>query len=149
MKVILNKTLDGLGNEGDIINVKNGYARNYLIPRGMAKNATENNIAIAMKEIEYRKQKEAKTRENLDALAVQLNKLSLKFELKAGEEDKLFGSVTSQMITDAIAEKGYTVDKKEIIIPDPIKHIGKYFVHVNLRPELEAKIKVKVIAQKD
>ncbi len=57
MKVILNKTLDGLGNEGDIINVKNGYARNYLIPRGMAKNATENNIAIAMKEIEYRKQK--------------------------------------------------------------------------------------------
>ena len=149
MKVILNKTLDGLGNEGDIINVKNGYARNYLIPRGMAKNATENNIAIAMKEIEYRKQKEAKTRENLDALAVQLNKLSLKFELKAGEEDKLFGSVTSQMITDAIAEKGYTVDKKEIIIPDPIKHIGKYFVHVNLSPELEAKIKVKVIAQKD
>ena len=149
MKVILNKTLDGLGNEGDIINVKNGYARNYLIPRGMAKNATENNIAIAMKEIEYRKQKEAKTRENLDALAVQLNKLSLKFELKAGEEDKLFGSVTSQMITDAIAEKGYTVDKKEIIIPDPIKHIGKYFVHVNLSPDLEAKIKVKVIAQKD
>ena len=149
MKVILNKTLDGLGNEGDIINVKNGYARNYLIPRGMAKNATENNIAIAMKEIEYRKQKEAKTRENLDALAVQLNKLSLKFELKAGEEDKLFGSVTSQMITDAIAEKGYTVDKKEIIIPDPIKHIGKYFVHVNLSPELEAKIKIKVIAQKD
>ena len=149
MKVILNKTLDGLGNEGDIINVKNGYARNYLIPRGMAKNATENNIAIIMKEIECRKQKEAKTRENLDALAIQLNKLSLKFELKAGEEDKLFGSVTSQMITDAIAEKGYIVDKKEIIIPDPIKHIGKYFVHVNLSTELEAKIKVKVIAQKD
>ena len=149
MKVILNKGIDGLGLEGETVSVKDGYARNYLIPRGMAKSATKINVLAIKKEIEHRQVQEAKTRENLESLIKQLNKVSLKFELKAGEEDKLFGSVTSQMITDAIAEKGYIVDKKEIIIPDPIKHIGKYFVHVNLSTELEAKIKVKVIAQKD
>ena len=77
-----------------------------------------------------------------------MDKLSLKFELVAGEDDRLFGSVTSQMISVAIAEKGYTVDKKEIEIPEPIKHVGKYFVHVKLGAELDAKIKVKVTAQK-
>ena len=148
MKVILNKTVDGLGGEGDVVAVKNGFARNYLFPRGIAKNATKNNIAAIQKEIEDRKVRDAKTRENLEALSKQLDKLSLKFELAAGEDDRLFGSVTSQMISDAIAEKGYKVDKKEIEIPDPIKHVGKYFVHVKLGFELDAKIKVKVAAQK-
>ena len=148
MKIILNKTYDGLGNEGDIVNVKNGYARNYLIPLGIARNATESNIATIKKEIEIRQKQDAKNRENLVALIKQLNKLSLKFELKAGEDDKLFGSVTAQMISDAISEQGYTVDKKEIEIPEPIKHIGKHFVHVHLGPELDAKVKLKVTAQK-
>ena len=148
MKVILNKTVDGLGGEGDVVAVKNGFARNYLFPRGIAKNATKNNIAAIQKEIEDRKVRDAKTRENLEALSKQLDKLSLKFDLKSGEDERLFGSVTSQMISDAIAEKGYTVDKKEIEIPEPIKHVGKYFVHVKLGPEIDAKIKVKVTAQK-
>ena len=148
MKVILNKIVDGLGGEGDVVAVKNGFARNYLFPRGIAKNATKNNIAAIQKEIENRKVRDAKTRENLEALANQLDKLSLKFDLKAGEDERLFGSVTSQMISDAIAEKGYTVDKKEIEIPEPIKHVGKYFIHVQLGPEIDAKIKVKVTAQK-
>ena len=148
MKVILNKTVDGLGGEGDVVAVKDGFARNYLFPRGIAKNATKNNIAAIQREIEDRQVREAKTRENLEALTKQLNKLSLKFELVAGEDDRLFGSVTSQMISDAITEKGYTVDKKEIEIPEPIKHVGKYFVNVKLGPELDAKIKIKVIAQK-
>jgi len=148
MKIILNKTYDGLGNEGEIVKVKNGYARNYLIPLGIAKNATEDNIAAINKEIEIREKQDAKNRENLTALIKQLNKLSLKFELKAGEDDKLFGSVTAQMISDAISEQGYTVDKKEIEIAEPIKHVGKYFVNVNLGVDLEAKIKLKVTAQK-
>ena len=92
--------------------------------------------------------REAKPRENLEALTKLLDKLSLKFEMVAGEDDRLFGSVTSQMISDAITEKGYTVDKKEIEIPEPIKHVGKNFVHVKLGPELDAKIKIKVVAQK-
>ena len=148
MKVILNKTVDGLGGEGDVVAVKDGFARNYLFPGGIAKNATKNNIAAIQREIEDRQVREAKTRENLEALTKQLDKLSLKFEMVAGEDDRLFGSVTSQMISDAITEKGYTVDKKEIEIPEPIKHVGKYFVHVKLSPELDAKIKIKVVAQK-
>ena len=148
MKIILNKTVDGLGGEGDVVSVKDGFARNYLFPRGIAKNATKNNIAAIQREIEDRQVREAKTRKNLEALTKQLDKLSLKFELVAGEDDRLFGSVTSQMISNAITEKGYTVDKKEIEIPEPIKHVGKYFVHVKLDTELDAKIKVKVVAQK-
>ena len=147
MDVILSKTVQGLGTEGDIVSVKNGFARNYLIPRCLAKNATKSNILLAKKEIAARQKKEAKMRENLEALIKELNKLSLKFELKAGEDDQLFGSVTSQMISDAIAEKGFTIDKKEIEIPEPIKSIGKTFVFVKLGPELEAKIKIKVAAE--
>ena len=147
MKVILNQTVDSLGGEGDVVVVKDGFARNYLLPKGIAKNATKNNIAATQKEIKDRQIREAKTRENLEALTQQLNKLSLKFDLKAGEDDRLFGSVTSQMISDAIAEKGYTVDKKEIEIPEPIKHVGKYFVHVKLGSGLDAKIKIKVSTQ--
>ena len=147
MKVILNHKMEGLGVEGDVVTVKDGFARNYLFPRKIAKNATKNNISAIQKEIENRQVREAKTRENLEALTKQLDKLSLKFELVAGEDDRLFGSVTSQMISDAITDKGYTVDKKEIEIPEPIKHVGKYFVHVKLGPELDAKIKIKVVAQ--
>ena len=147
MKVILNRTIDGLGGEGDVVAVKDGFARNYLIPRGIAKNATKNNIASIQKEIKDRTLREAKTRKNLEALTKQLNKLSLKFTLKAGEDERLFGSVTSQMIADAIAEKGFTVNKKEIDIPEPIKSLGKFFVLVKLGPELEAKIKIKVSAE--
>ena len=88
MKIILNKTYDGLGNEGDIVNVKYGYARNYLIPLGIARNATESNIATIKKEIEIRQKQDAKNRENLVALIKQLNKLSLKLELKAGQGRK-------------------------------------------------------------
>ena len=148
MKIILNKSVDNLGNEGEIVTVKDGFARNYLIPQGIARNATEKNIIAIQKEIKIRELNEAKTRENMQALNKQLNKLSLKFELKAGEDDKLFGSVTSQMISDAISEQGYTVDKKEIEIPEPIKSLGKFVVFIKLSPELEAKIKIKVSAEK-
>ena len=148
MKVILNIGINGLGTEGEIVSVKDGYARNYLIPRGMAKNATKINVETIKKEIEQRQIQEAKTRENLESLIKQLNKVSLKFELKAGEEGKLFGSVTSQMIVDAISEKGYTVNKKEIEIPESINHVGKYFVDVKLGHGFSGRVKLKVIAEK-
>ena len=148
MKIILNQEIEGLGEEGQIVSVKDGFARNYLIPRGLAKNATTKNIVFIQKEIEDRQKREAKTRENLEALATQLNKLSLKFTLKSGEDDRLFGSVTSQMISEAILEKGYSVDKKEIEISEPIKSLGKFIVLVKLGQELDAKIKIKVTAEK-
>ena len=148
MKIILNQAIDSLGNEGEILNVKAGYARNYLIPKGWAKQATKVNIAATQKEIESKQKKEAKTRENLEALGKILDKLSLKFELKAGEEGRLFGSVTSQMIVDAIAEKGYTVNKKEIEIEESINHVGKYFVDVKLGHGFSGRLKIKVAEEK-
>ena len=148
MKIILNKAVDSLGNEGEILNVKAGYARNYLIPKGWAKQATKVNIAATQKEIESKQKKEAKTRDNLEALGKILDKLSLKFELKAGEEGRLFGSVTSQMIVDAIAEKGYTVNKKEIEMDESINHVGKYFVDVKLGHGFSGRVKVKVSEEK-
>ena len=148
MKIILNQAIDSLGNEGEILDVKAGYARNYLIPKGWAKQATQINIAATQKEIEAKQKKEAKTRDNLEALGKILDKLSLKFELKAGEEGRLFGSVTSQMIVDAIAEKGYTVNKKEIEMEESINHVGKYFVDVNLGHGFAGRVKIKVAEEK-
>jgi len=148
MKIILNQAIDNLGSEGEIIDVKPGFARNYLIPKGWAKQATKINIAATQKEIEAKEKKEAKTRENLEALGKVLDKLSLKFELKAGEEGRLFGSVTSQMIVDAIAEKGYTVNKKEIEMDESINHVGKYFVDVKLGHGFSGRVKIKVSEEK-
>ena len=148
MKIILNQAIDSLGNEGEILDVKPGFARNYLIPKGWAKQATKINIAATQKEIEAKEKKEAKTRENLEALGKVLDKLSLKFELKAGKEGQLFGSVTSQMIVDAIAEKGYTVNKKEIEMDESINHVGKYFVDVKLGHGLSGRVKLKVSEEK-
>ena len=148
MKIILNQAIDNLGNEGEILDVKPGFARNYLIPKGWAKQATRINIAATQKEIEAKEKKEAKTRENLEALGKVLDKLSLKFELKAGEEGRLFGSVTSQMIVDAIAEKGYTVNKKEIEMDESINHVGKYFVDVKLGHGFSGRVKIKVSEEK-
>ena len=148
MKVILNQTIDDLGGEGEILIVKDGYARNYLIPKGWAKQATKVNISATQKEIENKQKKDAKTRDNLEALGKQLNKLSLKFELKAGDEGRLFGSVTSQMIVDAIVKKGYTIDKKEVEMTETISHVGKYFVDVKLGHGISGRVKIKVSAEK-
>ena len=148
MKIILNQKIANLGKEGDIVTVKDGYARNYLIPNGWAMLATKNNIVATNKQIEAIERKEAKTRENLESLANQLDKLSLKFELKAGEEGRLFGSVTSQMIVEAIAEKGFNINKKEVEIDETINHIGKYFVNINLGKGFSGKIKIKVNEEK-
>ena len=144
MKIILNQKIDNLGDAGHIVTVKDGFARNYLIPKGWAKPATKKNILFTQKQLSLNEKKEAKTKENLDALSKQLNKLTLKFELKSGEEGKLFGSVTSQMIVDEIANKGYTINKKVIDLNEPIKHIGKYFVEIKLGQGFNSKIKLKI-----
>jgi len=144
MKIILNENIETLGKIGDIVSVKKGYARNYLFPRGLAQLATDQNISNTEKIIELREKKDAINRSNLEALAKKLNKLTLKFELQAGEDDKLFGSVTSSMIADEIETSGYKVDKKEIQLEEPIKHLGNHKVEIHLGRELSATIKVKV-----
>tara|TARA_Y100000590_G_C15295218_1_gene854123 strand:+ start:265 stop:711 length:447 start_codon:yes stop_codon:yes gene_type:complete len=148
MKVILLKTNEQLGEIGEIVTVKPGYARNYLIPNRLATVATQANISYYTKWIETQKIKEAKSRENIELLAKQLDKMTLKFDLKAGDNDKLFGSVTSQMISEEIEKQGYSVDKKEIILEESLKEIGNHFVHVNLGEDLKPKIKIKIKAEK-
>jgi len=148
MKVILLQTNEQLGQIGDIVNVKAGYARNYLIPQKIASIATKKNITFFSHWIENQKIKEAKTRKNIELLAKQLDKMTLKFQLKAGDNNKLFGSVTSQMISKEIEKEGYSVDKKEIILDDPLKEIGNHFVYINLGKELKPKIKIKIQTEK-
>ena len=146
MQVILMKEVESLGQAGETVKVKNGYARNYLIPQGLAMIATKSNLALIENKLKTVELKEAKSRENLESLANELNKIKLSYSLKAGEDEKLFGSVTSQMISDSCQELGFTVDKKEIHIEEPIKTLGTHKVTVKLGPEIEAKIKVKVKA---
>jgi large subunit ribosomal protein L9 len=147
MQIILNQDVSTLGKAGEIITVKPGFARNYLIPHGIATMATKKNIEVINNNLEIQERKDAKARTNLEALAERLNKLTLKFELKAGEDDKLFGSVTNIMIAEAIAEKGYTVDRKEIEMEETIKSIGNHYVVVKLGSGFSGRIKIKVTAK--
>ena len=144
MKILLSQDVENLGKMGDIVSVKDGYARNYLIPQRKAIQATEQNILNIQAQAEKRQEAEAKKRADLNALAERLNKLTIKFTLKAGEDDKLFGSVTSQMIVDAVNSKGYELQKKEIELENPIKTLGNHFVNVKLGQEDESRIKIKV-----
>ena len=144
MKVILIQDVDNLGKIGDSVNVKNGYARNFLIPKKLALFANSQNMKSIESMIKQQEIKNAKERSNLESLAKVIDKVTLKFELKAGEEGKLFGSVTSQMISDELAKQDLTVDKKEIILEDPIKELGKHKVDVSLGENLSASIQVKV-----
>jgi large subunit ribosomal protein L9 len=147
MQVILNQDIDTLGKAGEIITVKDGFARNYLIPQGMATMATKKNIEATNKNIEIQERKDARTRTNLEALAERLNKLTLKFDLQAGEDDKLFGSVTNIMIAEAVSEKGYTIDRKEIEMEEAIKSVGNHYVVVKLGNGFSGRIKIKVSAK--
>jgi len=148
MKIILLQTYENLGKVGEIVNVKPGFARNYLIPNKIASLATAQNIKALEVFLKAQETKEAKNRVNLEALSKKLNSLTLKFEVQVGEDEKLFGSVTSQMISDELANQGYTIDKKEIQLDDSIKELGNYKIEINLGYELETKIKVKVVASK-
>tara|TARA_Y100001936_G_C15763036_1_gene502231 strand:+ start:216 stop:665 length:450 start_codon:yes stop_codon:yes gene_type:complete len=146
MKIVLLQSVRGLGDPGDIVNVKSGYARNYLIPQDMAIYATKNNIVQIETRIEKAKEIEATRVKKLKVVAEKLNKLSLKFELQSGEEDKLFGSVTNQMIADQLLENGYTIERKDIIINEPIKTLGNHYVNIYLHKDVDAKVKIKVKA---
>ena len=146
MKIVLLQSVRGLGDPGEIVNVKSGYARNYLIPQDMAVYATKNNISKIENRIEKAKAIELEKVEKLKSVAEKLDKLVLKFELKAGEEDNLFGSVTTQMISEGLLEQGYNVERKDIIIDDTIKTLGNHYVSIYLHKDVSCKVKVKVKA---
>lgn len=146
MKIILLQSVRGLGDPGELVNVKSGYARNYLIPNDMAIYATKGNIAQAEFQIAKTKELEEKRIAELQEVCNKLNKITLKYELQTSEEDKLFGSVTPQMISEELLDNGFNVEKKDIAIPDPIKSIGNHYVDIFLHKDVVAKVKVKVKA---
>lgn len=147
MKVILRQTIDKLGKIGQIVDVKDGYALNYLIPKGFAYVAVKGNIKTLEEEkkiVEKRNQQELKAAETL---ASELEKISVTIPVQVGEEDKIFGTVTTQMIADALKEKGHEIDKRKIEMEEQIKTLGIYNVNIKLHPSVNAKIKVWVVRE--
>ncbi len=147
MKVILRENFESLGQIGDLIDVKDGFARNYLLPRKIAYSAIKGNI----RSLEEDKRNLAKKKEQeiraAETLGGELEKVSVTIPVQVGEEDKIFGSVTSQMISDALKEKGYDIDKRKIEIDETIKSLGIYSITIKLHSSVNAKIKVWVVRE--
>lgn len=147
MKVILKDNVESLGKMGDIVNVSIGYARNYLIPKGLAVEASNKNIKALELEKGVIKRKEEKQQKRAESLRDDLAKVTCIIKRKVGEQDKLFGSVTSKDIEKALEEQGIQVDKKNISIDDPIKSVGEFPVTVKLYHGVTSEIKVVVVAE--
>jgi large subunit ribosomal protein L9 len=147
MKVILRQNIESLGQVGDVVEVKPGYANNYLIPRQFAYIALAGSVKALEEEKKNLAKKKQKELQGAEKLAAELEKVSVSIPVQVGEEDKIFGSVTTQMIGDALAEKGFDLDRRKIEIEEPIKSLGIYSVGIKLHPSVTAKIKVWVVRE--
>jgi len=144
MKVILREDVKDLGEMGSIVEVKIGYGRNYLLPRNLAVEANPKNL----RQFEHEKKnilvKASKVKQSMQDVADRISKMTLTIEAQAGEEDKLFGSVTSKDIAEAIALQGVEVDKRKVILDEPIKRLGSYDVTVKVHKDVTATVKLEV-----
>jgi large subunit ribosomal protein L9 len=147
MKVILRQNYESLGNIGDVVDVKDGFALNFLLPRKIAYSALTGNIAALEEEKKSLAKKTEQELKAAEVLASELEKVSVTIPVQVGEEDKIFGTVTTQMIADSLKEKGYDIDKRRIEIPEQIKSLGIYGVNLKLHSNVEAKIKVWVVRE--
>lgn len=146
MRVILKRDMDDLGLEGAIVNVKEGYARNYLIPKGFALVADNRNIKLMEMQKKKIEANRIKAKEDAEKVAKDLESVVITIAQKVGEEEKLFGSVTSMDIADEMAKKGISIDRKKILLDKPIKTLGEYDVPIKLHAHVTGSIKVMVIA---
>lgn len=149
MQVILMKEMENLGDVGEVVDVKPGYARNFLVPRGFAIQATRANLARIEEEREHLVAAAAREIENATVLATEIEGQSLNFPVKAGEDGKLFGSVSSSDIADALAEKGIEVDRRNVQLAEPIKQLGTYKVPIRLSAEVQPEVTVWVVAEEE
>jgi large subunit ribosomal protein L9 len=147
MKVILRQNYESLGNVGDVVDVKDGFALNFLLPRKIAYSALKGNIVSLEEEKKSLNKISEQELKAAGGLSSELEKVSVTIPVQVGEEDKIFGTVTTQMIADSLKEKGYDIDKRKIEIPEQIKSLGIYGVDIKLHSNVDAKIKVWVVRE--
>jgi large subunit ribosomal protein L9 len=147
MDVLLIKDVDKLGREGDLVSVADGYARNYLIPRGRAVVASDKTAKLQEKIRSERLAREAAERHELEELAEKLSNVSLTTAVKVGEDEQLYGSVTAQDVAALLEEEGFQIDRKKIVLENPIKALGVYAIEVRLLPEVAGTIKLWVVKE--
>jgi large subunit ribosomal protein L9 len=149
LKVILTKDVTALGSLGAVVEVARGYARNYLIPQGLAMEATRGNLAQVEQVKARYAELRAKEQEAALANVAQLDGVSVTIAQRVGEGERLYGSVTAAMIITALEAKGFNIDRRQLDLPEPIKKLGSYQVPVRLAPEVKAEITVAVVAEAD
>jgi large subunit ribosomal protein L9 len=147
MKVILRSDVERLGSAGDVVSVAAGYARNFLMPRGFAAAATDENVKLIAVEKKRVVKDQVRLKEEAEALAKELEKISLTISKQSGEEDKLFGSVTNMEIAEALAKENHEIDKRKIILEEPIKALGIYTVPIKIHTEVTANVKLWVVKE--
>jgi large subunit ribosomal protein L9 len=147
MEVILREDVKSLGKAGELVKVKPGYARNFLLPKGLAYEATEGNRKRILAESKARGARAAEETSAAQAIAAKLEGVNVTLARKAGEGDRLFGSITAQDIADALAKQGHAVDKRKIELEHPIKTLGAHTVPIRLHHEVQADLRVTVVAE--
>ena len=147
MDIILREDFESLGQAGEVVSVKDGYARNFLIPKGIAYLANEANKKRYENDVKQQAWRLNRDKKIAEELAIKLENVSCTISVQVGEEDKMFGSVTSQNIAEALASQGYEVDKRKILLEDPIKSLGIYSVPLKLHTDVEATVKVWVVKE--
>ncbi|MDA0709512.1 MAG: 50S ribosomal protein L9 [bacterium] len=147
MKVILTEDVNQLGNSGEIVAVKDGFARNYLLPRQLALIANKGNMAVYKEVRRQRDVHRSRAKHEAEVLAESLSKASCNVPVTVGEGDRIFGSVTAAQIADLLKEQGFEIDRRIIQLEEPIRALGVYDVPIRLHPEVDAKIKVWVVKE--
>jgi large subunit ribosomal protein L9 len=146
MEVILKQDVQGLGYKNDIIKVKPGYGRNYLIPKGLALIANDSNKRLIVENVRQMAHKAAKLKQDAEALASKIGELTIELKTKAGESGKIFGAVTALQVADVLKAKGFDVDRKRILFKEQPKQLGTYTATLDLHKEVKHEIKVDVVA---
>jgi len=147
MEVILREHIDNLGRRGEIVKVADGYARNYLLPRKLALLATDGNKRVVERERAQFDAKEAEEKKVAEAMAQRVNNVEVEISRKVGETEALYGSVTTADIAEALHAKGLEVDKRKIVLQEPIRRLGEFDVPVKLHRDVATHVKVKVVAE--
>lgn len=147
MEVILKQDIQGLGYKDDIVNVKPGYGRNYLIPQGIAIFATDSNRKMVAENIKQASHKAEKIKKDAEEIAKKIGDITIELKTKAGESGKIFGAITTVQLAEALKDKGFDIDRKKISFNTTIKELGDYTASLDLHREVQHEINIKVVAE--